>query len=93
MDQKSIRIASKMKLPRQHPKMLQKVPNLPPKWTQVGAMLKRKIVLDPSKGSLKSILKAKEEKGRGPERPGEPGTPMGGQIFPKCPRIRGSGYI
>ena len=62
MDQKSIRIVSKMKLPRQHPKMSQKVPNMAPKSAQVGAMLGSKTVLDPPKSEEKTTPKTRQKK-------------------------------
>ena len=39
MDQKSIKIASEIKMPKPHPKVSQKVPNMAPKSAQVGAMM------------------------------------------------------
>ena len=40
-----------MKRAKEHPKMLQMVPNMAPKSTQVGAMLASKTVLDPPKSA------------------------------------------
>ena len=47
-------------MPKEHPKMYQKVVNMAPAWTQVGAMLGSKIVLDTSKSDTeKNIQKQK----------------------------------
>ena len=53
MDQKSIRIASEMKMPKEHPKMSQHVIRMAPKSDQVGAMLGSKTVTDPLKSEAK----------------------------------------
>ena len=57
MDQKSIKIASEIKMPKRQPKMSQKVPNMAPKSAQVGAMLGSKTVLDPPKSEEKTTPK------------------------------------
>ena len=62
MDQKSIKIASEIKMPKRHPKMSQKVPNMAPKSAQVGAMLGSKTVLDPPKSEEKTTQKTTQKK-------------------------------
>ena len=62
MDQKSIKIASEIKMPKRHPKMSQKVPNMAPKSAQVGVMLGSKNVLDPPKSQEKKTPKTKQKK-------------------------------
>ena len=62
MDQKSIKIAPEMKMPKEHPKMSQKVPNMAPKSAQVGVMLGSKTVLDPPKSEEKTTLKTRLKK-------------------------------
>ena len=62
MDQKSIKIASEIKMPKRHPKMSQKVPNMAPKSAQVGAMLGSKAVLDPPKSEEKTTPKTRQKK-------------------------------
>ena len=44
-------------MPKEHPKMYQKVVNMAPTWAQVGAMLGSKIVLDTSKSEEKTTPK------------------------------------
>ena len=51
-----------MKMPKQHPKMSQKVANMGPKWAQVGAMLGAKIDLDPPKSEEKTTTKTTPKK-------------------------------
>ena len=62
MDQKSIKIASEIKMPKRHPKMSQKVPNMAPKSAQVGVMLGSKTVLDPPKSEEKTTPKTTQKK-------------------------------
>ena len=57
MDQKLIKIASEIKMPKRHPKMSQKVPNMAPKSAQVGVMLGSKTVMDPPKSEAKTMSK------------------------------------
>ena len=42
-------------MPKEHPKMSQKVANMAPNWAQVGVMVGSKIVLDVSKGAKNRI--------------------------------------
>ena len=62
MDQKSIKIASEIKMPKRHPKMSQKVPNMAPKSAQVGVMLGSKPVLDPPRTDEKMTPKKTQQK-------------------------------
>ena len=74
MDQKSIKLASEIKMPKRHPKMSQKVPNMVPKSAQVGVMLGSKIVLDVSKGEKNASQRPLEKRIRKSiekPRPGE----------------------
>ena len=49
-------------MPKEHPKMVQKVPNMAPKSAQVGAMLGSKTVLDPPKTEEKATPKTPQQK-------------------------------
>ena len=49
-------------MPKQHPKISQKVANTAPKSTQVGAMLGSKTVLDPPKSEEKTTPKTTPKK-------------------------------
>ena len=44
-------------MPKEHPKMYEKVVNMAPTWAQVGAMLGSKIVLDTSKSDTEKNIK------------------------------------
>ena len=82
MDQKSIKIASEIKMPKRHPKMSQKMPNMAPKSAQVGAMLGSKTVLDASKKPKKTQPKKTSKKINPPrQHPGDWGS--GGDRFPR----------
>ena len=47
---------------KEHPKIVQKVANMAPKSTQVGAMLASKTVLDPPKSQEKTTPKTRQKK-------------------------------
>jgi hypothetical protein len=73
---------------KQQPKMSEKMFNMVPNWTQVGAMLGSKIVLDVSKGEqnasqrpLEKRIRKSIEKPRSGEAPGreEPGGGVDGK--------------
>ena len=49
-------------MPKEHPKMYQKVVNMAPTWAQVGAMLGSKIVLDVSKGEKNASQRPLEKR-------------------------------
>ena len=60
-------------MPKEHPKMYQKVVNMAPTWAQVGAMLGSKIVLDTSKSDTEKNIK--KQKSASPKT-----APTGGAI-------------
>ena len=61
-DQKSFPKVSEVKRPKQHPKMSQKMPNMAPKSSQVGAMLGSKTVLDAPKSEENTTPKTRQKK-------------------------------
>ena len=74
-----------MKRAKEHPKMVQQMPNMAPKWTQVEAMLASRTVLGPPKseeknGTANDIEKAHQEDGK--EHPPPP------KSDPRRPKIR-----
>ena len=63
-------------MPKEHPKMYQKVVNMAPTWAQVGAMLGSKIVLDTSKSDTEKNIK--KQKSASPKTaPGGGAAPTG----------------
>ena len=85
MDQKSIRIASKMKLPRQHPKMppksAQLAPKMDPSWGHVEAQNR----LGSVQGKPEIDIESEGGKRPGPGEAWGARNSHGGPDFPKVP--------